>query len=188
MLALSQHSLHQYKRLEGTMKNLMLTAVAVLSLSSFNAAAQSYERQGGNVVRYPVYERAYEPASQICREVVTDSQYNAGGAAVGAIVGYALGSGYDRRGSRYTGYYGHSYHGPRGGYYNDRLGGYSGYSGRAGGAVVGAVIGSHVGRTPVTTTICEQQGNRGYREVLVGHRVITRYANGDVREQFIPTR
>lgn len=180
------------------MKNLMLTAVAMLSLSSFTAAAQSYERQGGNVVRYPVYERAYEPASQICREVVTDSQYNAGGAVVGAIVGYALGrgydhrnshyNGYDRRNSHYNGYYGHSYHGPRGGYYNDHRGGYSGYSGRTGGAVVGAVIGSHVGRTPVTTTVCEPQGNGGYREVLVGHRVITRYANGDVREQFIPTR
>lgn len=171
------------------MKNVIL--IAMLSLCSATAAAHSYERQGGNVVRYPVFERVQEPSAQICREVVTDSQYNAGGAAVGAIVGYALGRGYDRRGSRHMGYYGRSHHGPRGGYYHDYRGAYRGYDGRGGrysGAVVGAIIGAHVARTPATTTICEPQGNQFYREVLVGHREVTRYSNGDVRERFVPSR
>lgn len=168
------------------MKKIAL--LTMLSLCSANAAAQMYERGGGVQHHHPVYENVYDAPRQVCREVVTDSQYNAGGAAVGAIVGYALGRDYDRRGSRYSGYHGHSYYGPRGGYYNDRRGGYSSRGGRYGGAAIGAVIGSHVGRNPIVSTVCEPQGNGGYREVLVGHRVITRYPNGDVREQFIPTR
>lgn len=159
----------------------------LLSLFSFAASAQSYSQS-----TYPVFERVYEPASQVCRDVVVDSGYNTGGAVAGAVIGYVLGREVDRDSRRHYYYGGHGYTGHRGGYYNDRRGYYSGtYEsrvGRYGGAVAGAVIGGQAGRHYGTQTVCETQGNGFYREVLVGHRIVIRYSDGTTRERFDPVR
>lgn len=176
------------------MKNLIL--ISFLALFSFAAVAQPAYTGRGVVTTssYPVFDRVYEPSSEVCRDVVVDNGYNAGGAAVGAIVGYVIGRELDRDGRRYSGGYygGRGYDQYRGGYYNDRRGGYhGGYHesrvGRYGGAVTGAVIGGYTGRGGVRR-VCEPQGNGYYREVLVGYRIVSRYPNGTTREYFEPNR
>ncbi len=173
------------------MKKLLL--FTLLTLFSFAASAQSYSGRGVTTSTYPVFDRVYEPATQVCREVVVDSGYNAGGAAVGAVVGYVLGREIDRDSrSYYGGYYGGRGYGHRGGYYNDRRGYYGGVYesrvGRYGGAVAGAVIGGNAGRSAGVTTVCEEQRSGYAREVLVGYRIVTRYPDGTTRERFEPTR
>jgi len=173
--------------------NKILTFI-FLALISFGAVAQSYP--DSTTSRYPEYQRVYEERNE-CRQVVTEDRYNPGGAIIGGVVGYALGReidrdrGYDRRGYQYPQHRG--YHPGRGAYHRDsRRGGYyyhndrDNRSGRYAGAVVGTVIGAHVGRNQVVTTVCERVPF--YREVLVGYRVVTTYRNGRTTEHFEPVR
>lgn len=166
------------------MKKLAL--FTLLSLFSFAASAQSFSQS-----TYPVFERVYEPSSQVCREVVVDSGYNTGGAVAGAVIGYVLGREIDRDSRSYGGYVGgRGYDRYRGGYSNDRhgyyRGGYDSRVGRYSGTVAGAVIGGQAGRSAGVTTVCDSQSNGYYREVLVGHRIVIRYSNGTTRERFEP--
>lgn len=158
------------------MKSLFL--FSVLALSSFAVDAQYYN---GSTTRYPVYETVYEPA---CREV-TQYGHSAGGATVGAIIGYAVGRELDRSHRHHSHSYNYS-HG-RGHYYRDhyhrhpRIGRYSG-------AISGAYIGGTVGSYGRTTTVCERYGRPPSRDVLVGHRVIVRRPDGSTFEYFEPRR
>lgn len=174
--------------------NKILTFI-FLALISFGAVAQDYtsHRMDYTTTRYPEYQRVYEERNE-CRQVVTEDRYNPTGAIIGGVVGYAIGReidrghGYDHRGYRYPHHRG--YHPGRGAYYRDsRRGGYYHHDSRAGrytGAVVGTVIGAHVGRSQVVTTVCERVPF--YREVLVGYRVVKTYQNGRTVEYFEPVR
>lgn len=171
------------------MKKFLL--FTMLTLFSFGASAQSYSVSTSS---YPVFERVYEPSTTVCRDVVVDSGYNAGGAVAGAVIGYVLGREIDRDNRGYRGGYygGRGYTPHRGGYYSDRRGYYSGgYDSRVGrysGTVAGAVIGGQMGRSSGVTQVCDSQGNGFFREVLVGHRVISRYPDGRTVERFEPVR
>lgn len=174
------------------MKKLLL--FTMLALFSFAVSAQTYSGRGGvTTSSYPVFDRVYQPSTQVCEDVVVRSDYNAGGAVVGAVVGYVLGREIDRDSrSYYGGYYGGRGYGHRGGYYNDRRGYYGGVYesrvGRYGGAVAGAVIGGNAGRTSGVSTVCHEQGSPYFREVLVGYRIVTRYPDGSTHERFEPVR
>jgi uncharacterized protein YcfJ len=167
---------------------ILLTTFLAASIAT--AEAQSRYQHEGYESRYPVYEQVEEARRNQSHCFYTDG-YNPGGAAVGAVIGYAIGREFDRDGRR--GYYsgGYGYVPGRGGYYNDRRGGYyrGGYesrAGRYGGAVVGGVIGSQYGRGNVVCN--EDRGTRFYRNELTGYRVVVRYPDGSSREYFEPVR
>lgn len=148
---------------------------------------------GQSSVAYPVYQTVMERGS-VCHDIVTERGPNVAGTVIGAVVGYAIGRELDRGSGGYS-YHAHNrgryYRDPYyGGYYRDsyRHGHYrhrDSRVGRVGGTVVGGVIGSQVGRGGRSVQrVCEPTND--YRQVLIGHNVVTTMPNGRTREHFVP--